>query len=199
MLIKDLRVIFGSNTKSQEILLLLDNAKPVVRQGFYPHEIAPVQDFCHKNNLHAVQSKFKVVIPEQGFHDAGMRVEEKDGRLGMYFWYISKNELHAYKASLAELTLHHKELGEHLDYPPCCIQYFIENFSSDKANLQVKPTNPWTNLSRRESDFVLLSHFPCSSDCQLSITLAQKYYNKIKKNDPHYATTLLQNLQCRPE
>ncbi len=199
MLIKDLRVIFGSNAKSQEILLLLDHAKLVVRQGFYPHEITSVQDFCHKNNLHVVQSKFKVVIPQGGFHDGGLRVEKKDQRAGMIFMYISKDELLAYKASLAELTLNHQELGELLGYPPCCIQYFKGSFSSERTNLQIIPTNPWTNLSRRESDFVLLSHFPCSSDCQLSITLAQKYYNIIKKNDLDYATTLLQNLQCLPE
>ncbi len=197
MRISDLIATFGTKSKSQEIILLAENAKPVVRQGFYKDELTLIIQFCKQHNLTIVISKFKILLSKQGFHDGGIRVPENDPRPGMYFVYISKDELLAYQASYAELTLNHQALGELLGYPSCCIQYFIVNFNPQKTNLSLPATNPWTNLSKRESDFVLLSHFPCQSNCHKSIQLAQQYYQVITKNDPFYASMLLKNLQIK--
>src|SRR3989338_3539593 len=45
-MIKKLSLIFGSKTKAQEIVLLLQDAKEVVRQGFTEEELFKVEQFC---------------------------------------------------------------------------------------------------------------------------------------------------------
>ena len=184
-MISQLTAIFGSKTKAQEIILLLKDAKEVVRQGFYEKELSAVESFCKDNQLFLVKSKFKVLLDDknQVFSNKGMRIPEDDPRPGMFFIYLSKDEQKALFASYAELTNNHAELGRLLGYPACCIDFFCQNFNENNTNLELSPTNPWTNLSLREKDAVLLSHFPCSSNCIESIKLAQMYFEVISIAD----------------
>lgn len=184
-MISQLTTIFGSKTKAQEIVLLLKDAKEVVRQGFYEIELSAVEEFCKENNLSLVKSKFKVLLEDKNkiFSNKGIRIDEKDPRPGMWFVYLSKDEQKALFASYAELTNNHAELGRLLGYPSCCIEFFCRNFNETNTNLELSPTNPWTNLSLRDKDAVLLSHFPCNSDCVESVKLAQRYFEVISKND----------------
>lgn len=188
--------IFGTFTKAQEILLLLKNAKPVVRQGFYASELPKIEQFCRANSLFLTKSKFKVLLDdkENNFSNRGLRIPEDDPRSGMYFIYISKDEKNALLASYAELMLRHKELGQLLGYPDCCIDFFCQHFNEKSTNLELTPSNPWTNLSKRGEDCVLLSHFPCSSECQESIKLAQKYYEIIMEVDKERGEVLKKKL-----
>lgn len=193
--IKLLIKIFGSRMKAQEIILLLDNTKQVVRQGFYEHELPKIKKFCQQHSLHLVQSKFKIFLDdEHNFTNRGLRIPETDTREGMYFIYISKDEQQAYLASYYELINNHQELGKLLNYPQCCIHFFTKSFHEKNTNPQHPSTNPWTNLTSREQDYCLLSHFPCSSECQPSIEQAKKYYQIIQNHDENYAQELLQNL-----
>ena len=57
-----LSIIFGSKTKAQEIFLLLNNAKEVVRQGYYENELSKVEKYCQVNKLFFVKSRFKVLL-----------------------------------------------------------------------------------------------------------------------------------------
>lgn len=86
------------------------------------------------------------------------------------------------------------DLGRMLGYPECCVNYFGQNFSAEKSDLQHPPTNPYTNLSRRDQDYVLLSHFPCNSECPESILLAKKYLEVLAKAEPQRAQQLFQSL-----
>ena len=195
MHIYDLKPIFSTRTKSQEILLLLSGAKKVVRQGFYESELGKVIEFFEKNNIFLVKSKFKVLLSDKGepFSNKGMRVGE-DNVDGMYFVYLSLDKKSAYLASYYEITQDHKNLGLILGYPECCVDYFCNHFSEQNPNPEQKPTNPYTNLSKREQDYVLLSHFPCNSDCEKSIELGKKYLQIIKENDEEYAEILVRKL-----
>ena len=178
------------------MLLLLSNAKNVVRQGFYAHELPRVREFCRKNNIYLVTSQFKVLLSETKgtYSNKGIRVPASSVK-GMFFIYVSKDELLACKAALSEQVQDHHEFGQLLEYPECCIKAFCTMFSAEKTNLQNIPTNLWTNLSKREHDDVLLSHFPCSSDCIESIALAKKYCAVLKQHDLDYAETLLKRLE----
>ncbi len=184
-MIIQLAAIFGSKTKAQEILLLLKDAKEVVRQGFYEKELPAVEEFCKNNHIFLTKSKFKVLLEDKNkiFSNKGIRIDENDSRPGMWFVYLSKDEQKALFASYAELTNNHTELGRLLGYPPCCIEFFCNNFNENNTNLELPLTNQWTNLSLRDKDAVLLSHFPCSSDCVESIKLAQKYFEVISRAD----------------
>ncbi|MBI2662008.1 DUF483 domain-containing protein [Candidatus Woesearchaeota archaeon] len=195
MLISELISIFHSRMKAQEIILLLENAKQIVRQGFYKQELPAIQTFCQQNSLPLVQSKFKILLDDKhNFTNKGLRIPETDKREGLYFIYISKDERLAYLASYYELINNYQELGRLLGYPPCCIRFFINSFHENNPNPQHKPTNPWTNLTQREDDFCLLSHFPCSSNCSESVQQAQHYFNVIKDNHSDYAQKILQTL-----
>ncbi|MDP3989616.1 MAG: DUF483 domain-containing protein [archaeon] len=190
--------VFGSHTKVQEILLLQHNLKNVVRHGFYESELPSVIKFCEKQNLHYVKSKFKVLLAEDtAYSNKGIRILEKDKRPGMYFIYISKNEEKSLLAAYYELVENHEELGKLLGYPSCCIDYFTKNFTSENPNPIHQPTNAWTNITRRDQDLVLLSHFPCSSECKESIILAKKYLAMIYDLDKERAEELLNRLKIQ--
>jgi len=184
--------------KAQEIILLLQNAKEVVRQGFFVHELYRVEQFCQKNNLFLVKSEFKVLFADDSvYSNKGVRIPPDDKRPGMYFVYLSKDEQKAWLASYYELMQNHQDLGLALGYPRCCVTFFCQNFKDHHTNLELKPSHPHTNLSLREQDLVILSHFPCRSECPESIKLGEKYLQAIYSVDKEHARELLARLQVK--
>lgn len=196
MNIKSLSFIFGSQTKAQEIVLLLNGAKAVVRQGFYAGELEKVQKFCGENRIYLLRSKFKVLLADENtYTNKGIRIPETDRRPGMYFVYLSKDEEKAWLASYYELMQNDYELGKLLGYPACCVNFFCGKFTQDNPDLQLRPANAYTNLTKREQDYVLLSHFPCGSDCPESIKQGRKYLDVLKKIDKDRAEELIAKLK----
>ena len=193
---KQLTLIFGSKTKAQEMVLLLQNAKEVVRQGFFDPELYRVEQFCQKNKLYLVKSKFKVLFADDGvFSNKGIRIPEDDPRPGMYFVYISKDEQKAWLANYYELMQNHSDLGLVLGYPQCCVNFFCSKFTPNQVNLEMPSKNPYTNLSKRAQDLVILSHFPCSPECKESIVMGEKYLQAIYIFDKERARELLTQLR----
>ena len=183
-MISKLSLTFGSKTKAQEIIFLLNKVKKVVRQGFYESELPRIENFCEQQNIHLVKSKFKVLLAdEEAYSNKGIRIEATDQREGMYFVYLSLDVLSAWMASYHELNSNDYDLGILLGYPSCCVDFFCKRFSENNPNLQLSPENPYTNLSRRNQDCVFISHFPCSSNCEESINLAKKYASIIARID----------------
>lgn len=181
--LKKLGLVFGSLSKAQEILFLLKDVKEVVRQGFYPGELPAVEKYCVEMELVLVRSKFKVLLADsEAYSNKGLRVNENDKR-GMFFVYISKSEEKALLASYYELVGDELNLGLLLGYPKCCVEFFCRNFGREGFDLELKATNPWTNLSKRWEDCVLLSHFPCSSECAASVELGKKYFEVLRGYD----------------
>lgn len=196
-MIEPLSLVFGSKTKAQEIVLLLQNAKEVVRQGFFESELQRIEQFCQKHNLYLVKSNFKVLFADEGIYsNKGLRIPETDPRPGMYFVYISKDEQKAWLASYYELVQNHKDLGLALGYPPCCVDFFCSKFTPQNTNLEIPSKNPYTNLSKREQDIVIISHFPCNSECQESINLGEKYLQAMYAFDKERARELLMRLRA---
>jgi hypothetical protein len=187
-MIDKLARVLGSKTKAQELLFLVNDFKAVVRQGFYEEELPAVEDFCKQNRLFFVKSKFKVLLAdENAYSNKGIRIEWNDQRKGMYFVYISKDEQKAWLASYHELMSEDYKLGLLLGYPLCCIDFFCKRFSDNNPNLQLTPTNAFTNLTKRDKDCVLISHFPCDSDCKDSVELGIQYLTCINKFDKERA------------
>lgn len=194
-MIQKLRATFGSKTKAQEIILLLHDAKTVVRQAFTEEEMDKVIRFCMINKIHFVKSHFKVIFTDdESYSNGGIRIPETDERPGYYFIYFSKDEQQAWLAAYYEMINNHKDFGLLLGYPSCCVDFFCQNFNQQNTNPQHLPTNPWTNLTHRNDDAVLLSHFPCSSDCHASIQLAQQNFNILREHDPERAQQLITHL-----
>ena len=196
-MISQLSGIFTSRSKAQEIVLLLHEAKEVVRQGFYKKELPAVEKFCQGHSLFLVKSKFKVILDDENqFTNKGVRIPGQDQRPGMHLVYFSKDETKAYLASYYELINDHRKLGLLLGYPECCVDFFCRNFNADNSNLELKPENPYTNIALRNKDLVLISHFPCSSGCDRSIALARKYLRLLEKIDPARAQLVISMLSC---
>lgn len=194
-MISKLARIFGSKTKAQEILLLVAGLKPVVRQGFYEYELPQVEQFCKENEIYLVKSGFKVHLADgSNYSNKGIRLPVTDLRPGMFFVYLSLDQYKAWQASHFEAAGKDKELGLLLGYPGCCVDFFCKRFSEQNPNLQLKPTNMFTNLTKRAADQVLLSHFPCNSDCVGSIALGKKYLGLIRKWDRERAEELEKEL-----
>jgi hypothetical protein len=195
-MIKKLSLIFGSKTKAEEMVYLLSKAKQVVRQGFYLEELPRIEKFCRENNIHFVKSRFKVLLAdENAYSNKGIRIPEHDKREGMYFCYLSKDEKKAWLASYYELMSNDNDLGLLLGYPKCCVDFFCKRFSPNNPNLQLNSTTMFTNLSKREKDAVLISHFPCNSECEESVQLGRKHLAIIKEADYERYKELIQNLK----
>ncbi len=181
--------------KAQELFLVINNIKPLIRHGYYEHELPRIEQFCTQHSLFLVKSSFKVLLDDKdNFTNRGLRLPLTDPRPGLFFTYISKDEKTAHLALLSELQNNPQQLGHLLGYPDCCINFFATNFNEQNPNPQHPPTNPWTNLSKRQEDFCILSHFPCSSDCRESITLAKLYYSQIQKENSVYAQEIITKL-----
>ena len=153
-MIKNLSLIFGSKMKAQEIILLQQGAKEVVRQGFYDDELPRVEKYCSEQKLHLVKSRFKVLLAdENSYSNRGIRISEDDKRRGMFFIYISKDEEKVWLAAYYEMLNNNRDLGLVLGYPSCCVDFFCKNFKSETPDLEITALNPFTNLSKRKEDY----------------------------------------------
>ncbi len=150
-----------------------------------------MEEFCRKNSLFLVKSTFKVLLTDENHYtNKGLRMPETDTREGMYFAYISKDETNAYRASYYELLSNHRELGLLLGYPACCVDFFCRAFSAAHPNPEIHSSSPYTNLSKRHEDCVLLSHFPCRAACGESIALAKRCFRLLQEIEPERAEQL---------
>ena len=57
-----LRQVFGSLSNYLEVLFLLEDVKPCIRQGFYEDELKVVRKFCKDKSLHVATADYKIVL-----------------------------------------------------------------------------------------------------------------------------------------
>ncbi len=193
-MLNHLQDIFGSRMKALEILYLLKDVKPVVRQGFYPHEMDKVEHFCVKNKLFIEKSSYKIVLQDKEIFTNKGRIVAPGNPHGMFLVYISKNHFKALWVCLYETKQDHRNTGIMLGYPSCCVEFFVQEFEKGNVNPVHLPTNMWTNLTFRDEDVVLLSHFPCSSECEKSIVMAKKNFEIIQRYDEKLAELVVKKL-----
>jgi hypothetical protein len=198
--------IFKTRIKSLEIMLLLKGIKPAVRQIFYPHEINEVKKFCRGNSLFIVESEFKVKLADASneFSNKGIATKKEDSSC-VSFYYISHDELLAYKASLYEIKKDHKNLGKILGYPDCCIDFFIAH-SKERERLDNDYEIPvlnnskgnkfsfYNNIFQRKNDYSLLSHFPCSLSCKESSEIGKRHFETLYSSYPKISEEFKKNL-----
>jgi hypothetical protein len=205
-MIDDLKQVFGSLGKSLEILFLLEDVKPCIRQGFYEDELKVVRKFCKDKGLHVATADYKIVLDSSAnkgvYSNKGVKVSLLNGEKGMMFVYISKYENLAQEAKRFEQRDDFRNLGLALGYPSCCCDFFVKNepVQSKGSNDYVLPAlnnsqgfvfPKETNVCARYFDYSLLSHFPCSFHCEKSIVLAKKYLDVVIKHDKKLASELM--------
>lgn len=208
-MINRLASIFGSTSKALEIVYLLDDIKPVVRQGFYESEIPKIRRFCEVNNIFMQISPYKVVLvdAENGeYSNKGIKARLEDERKGMLLVYMSKDEEKAVLANCYELKNNHAQLGHILGYPKCCVEFFVkhEPHCSRLDNDYVLPCLEnsegnkfafYNNILLRKQDITLLNHFPCSFNCEESANLGKKHLIALRKQNLQLAEMFVKKLK----
>lgn len=195
----NLQEIFGSKLKADEFLYLVNGLKPVIRQLFFEDELERLEKFCLENNLFLVKSSFKVVFLDLGesFSNKGQRVPLEDFRKGAVVIYLSLDEKLANLAALYELQNDHLNLGNLLGYPKCCCEFFLKNFADETPNPEINefeeklPDSWMLDISKRDQDLAIISHFPCSWICKKSNEIAKKRLNLLKRINSYRFEELL--------
>ncbi|MCH8003101.1 MAG: DUF483 domain-containing protein [Nanoarchaeota archaeon] len=195
-MIDKLLKIFGNYTRSLEILYLLNDIKKLVRLDANEVELKNIKDFCNKENLHLEISDFKVIkIMDKGkgsYANVAKKVPINYPGSGLYHIYISKDKNKAKFLKLLEYKNDDKAVGELLDYPQCCVDFFMENKEKQQKiqndfillalnNSEGFKFSFYINYAIRYFDITLLSHFPHSFNCQKSIEIAKINFECIKK------------------
>tara|TARA_Y100000310_G_scaffold144397_1_gene143684 strand:- start:1336 stop:2178 length:843 start_codon:yes stop_codon:yes gene_type:complete len=194
---------FGNNTRSLEILYLLNDIKKTVRLDANDIELEKIKDFCNKENLSLEISDFKVLKVEDkgkgGYANIVKRVPITYADNGLYHLYISKDKNKSQFLKLLENKNDDNAIGELLGYPKCCIDFFMENKEKQQKiqNDYILPALSnsegfkfpfYTNHAIRYFDITLLSYFPHSFDCKKSAEIAKNNLQCIKKHSEELAT-----------
>ena len=194
-MIQQLQQIFHSIIKSLEVLYVIEGIKPCTRILVFEDELNRVIDFLNENNLFTDISNFKVLkqnTQSEFYSDKSIKISKNDVRKGYFFMYLSKNKEIAEKAKLMEEKNNHLQFGLLLGYPRCCCEFFEKNFNDKNTDLTFKILENsngfefpfYTNIAARHFDICLLSHFPHSFDCKLSIEIAKNNLKILKKSQP---------------
>jgi len=187
---------FANQTRSLEILYLLNDLKKAVRLDASDSELEKIKDFCNKENLSLEISEFKVVKTiDQGkgaFSNTVKKVPINFPGFGLYHIYISKDRNKSKLLKLLENKNDDKAVGELLGYPECCVEFFLKN-TEKQQKLQNDYIMPalnnskdfkfpfYSNYAIRYFDITLLSHFPHNFECEESIKIAKKNLELIRK------------------
>jgi len=207
---EQLKRIFATNTRALEIRSVMEGNKPVARIDAYDEEVGAIRKFCDCNKLHMSMSSFKlvkVVEKDKGsYANKAFRVMADSNTRGAYQLYISRDSRKADRARHYEEINDHQRLGLILGYPECCVKFFKDNFGeAENADLTMKSLERSEghkfdyamNFVARFFDYTLLSHFPCSLNCEKSLIIARKNLELVADKDEylrHLRTAVLYTL-----
>ncbi len=215
----DLKYASENGLNPQEVLLLMNDMKSVIRSGIPSKKCYKNLVFsCNKYGLHFLKGKFKEGSEEQVF-------------------YISKSKSLARDAYEAERGGNKKELGRLLGYPECCIDFFVNDirmrsqndprmrthFHMERDNIprivsiflntKDKPcfynNNIFNSASRPNIDerllknkerlkrhnHFLIPHVPCSYTCKKSIKIGETVLELLEKKMPKFADEIVSSLK----
>lgn len=198
-MIQQLQQIFHSITKSLEVLYVIEGIKPCARILAFEDELNKILSFLSENNINVNISDFKVLkqtAQSESYSDKSIKIPKNAPEKGHFLVYISKDKEIAHNAKIIEENNNHKELGVLLGYPECCCDFFENNFNEKNTDLTLKTLENsngyefpfYTNIAARHFDISLLSHFPHSFDCKLSVDIAKNNLKIINKKSPQIVT-----------
>lgn len=210
-MIEGLRQAFGNNTRSLEILYLINGIKKAVRLDANEIELEKISDFCNKENMHLEVSDFKVIKAidkgKGNYANIVKRVPLNYSINGLYHVYISKDTSKSKFLKMVENKNDDEAVGRVLGYPKCCIDFFIRNREKQQKiqNDYILPALSnsdgfkftfYNNYAARYFDVTLLSHFPHSFHCEDSVKIAKNNLECIKKYSEELANKFQMMLKC---
>lgn len=196
-------------TKSLEVLFVLANTKPLARICVNHKLVKKIQDFCHRHRLVCEVSDFKIIhMPtvDKGVSNKGMKVDVHSKIDGDVFVYLGKDQTKIQQLKQADAKDDHILVGKLLGYPDCCITFFASSYHDEiqKENDYIIPALQQTttshsfynNVIMRYFDIGVLSHFPCSFNCEASKDLAKQNLSVLKTYAPQLAEHVTTLLKC---
>ena len=194
-----------SQLKAIELFLVLKKAKPCARM------LATESQYHEaKRKLSAkvviLSSDFKLITrktPGSNYSDLSFKVLLNYPKEGKLIIYIAKDGKIAKAAKEADENQDHETLGKLLGYPKCCRDFFKKEFSREQTDLTLATLKnskeqpfPWQlNVAARHLDAGLISHFPCSFECEESKRQAQEYYKALEEHNQQTAKDLKRHMQ----
>lgn len=166
-----------------EIIAVKEDLKPVSRfRGYDKSEADYLKRICNGKGI-----KVQNVI------SSNYRTNAR--KLGFYTYVSKSNEL-IERAKEVDPAINkrgsHLELGKLLGYPECCIKNFLKlSESGGGENKYIKRVMDFRlNQFLNTSNFYLISHLPCSYECEETIRYANKMLDLLKSYDKTYTRIL---------
>ncbi|MFC1741257.1 DUF483 domain-containing protein [Nanoarchaeota archaeon] len=182
-----LKKIFSSYQDILEVLLTYHSHKRACRLVVSEDELRSISTLCEKNRLFMAVQDFKIV--ERFDKGKGGALANRSDMValnnndGKYLVYISMSREDALQAKEYE-KINHPDFGIMLGYPKCCVEYYLKNIKTaarHQGDLIVSAIKdlaifPFVNnFCLRYFGISILSHFPCSFDCERSRTLGERF------------------------
>lgn len=189
-----------------------EGIKPATRLSLNMDKIEQFADICHKFNLNYEESDFNVIPSNDKniFSNIAERVNDDpknklSNKLQKYI-YVSKIKKLCQEAKEYDKVNDNLKLGEVLGYPKCCIDFFKKNYTSNNPDLIRAITENSNNRKKANFSFYInyaaryfgnsiISHFPCSWNCEASTNLAKQYLDCFKQYFPKDAEELVRILK----
>jgi len=195
----DFHGLWGSTLSALECAYVLKGLKRCSIDFIDETRVPLLRNFCRLNNLCFELSNYKVLSNSEkakgGFSNLSSRVSV-DSPQGRFAVFLSKDRMDA------QLTKHyygisdHTNLGPLLGYPKCCSEFFLEYAKqASKKNMDfilyalidTKQYDFYNNRALRYFGISLISHFPCSLNCQASQAIAKERLLFLQKEHPKIA------------
>jgi len=183
-MLEQLQKRFNSAIKSFEIFYTIKGIKPAARIMVFEDNLKDIINFLKKQRLAAITSNFKVEKADRtyGYSDKSVKLDRKSDKKGYFFVYSSKDKKKAKQAMVFEEEDNHLELGRMLGYPECCCEFFKRKIEEKKIDMTLDSLEsskgyvlPFlANNAARHFDLSLISHFPCSFNCEKTKEIAEK-------------------------
>jgi len=201
-MIAKLSETFANQTRSLEILYLINDIKNAVRLDANELELRKIKDFCKNKKLFLDVSDFKVVktvdIGKGTYSNIVKKVPSHHSEQGLHHIYISKDRNKAKFLKILENKNDDEAVGELLGYPNCCVDFFIKNKEKQEKlqNDYILPALAnsnnfkfpfYNNHAIRYFDVTLLSHFPHNFECKESMKIAKNNLECIKTHSTELA------------
>lgn len=184
-----------------EVLFVLEGMKPAARQMIHEQDVHRAVAFCEANGLHWEVSSFKII------KDNELLVVPEYPQEGHYFLYLSRDEDVCRLAKFYEASRNDEQLGKILGYPPCCVQFYLDNhqkasllrddyslLSIANTSTETAPSFVTNNLARFFS-VSLISHFPCSYTCAATELIGKAHFAIVSKYNVQLAAYIRDVLQ----
>ena len=189
-----------SRSEFLELVSVLEGIKPGMRLCCTGEQLADITELLGQMGLFASESPYAVEnrIATGGVVHTSRLVRRVPGREDLRFVYIGPDRLIIGLLKAFDMK-DDRRFGLSLGYPECCVDFFAKTFSTTncfdlvpKIGLRnARGYNPLLNSACRHFDYRLLSHFPCSWDCEFSDKIARGTLEALRRHDAELARETL--------